>query len=135
MLLDVVDYFRGDKMNKDTKPFLSIEEQLNHLDSKGITFNIISKDEAKRYLITNNNYYKLRAFRKNYDKALNGKNEGKYICLDFGMLCDLATIDMHLRYCILQLALNSEHFLKIKLLNKCESYKEDGYEIVIDDIK
>ena len=122
-------------MNKEIKPFLKIDEQLNHLESKGVTFNIINRDDAKRYLAENNNYFKLRAFRKNYDKILGGRNDGKYIGLDFGMLCDLATIDMHVRYCILQLALNTEHFLKVKLLKQCELHNEDGYAIVIDFFK
>lgn len=119
-------------MNKESKPFLSTEEQLQHLESKGVSFNIISRDEAKKYLDESNNYFKLRAFRKNYEKIPNGENAGKYIGLDFGMLCDLATIDMHVRYCILQLALNTEHFLKVKLLKKCELNSEDGYAIVTD---
>ncbi|SFA87123.1 Abi-like protein [Acetitomaculum ruminis DSM 5522] len=119
-------------MNKVTKPFLKIEDQLKHMESKGITFNIISRDEARNYLTENNNYFKLRAFRKNYDKVSGGENDGKYIGLDFGMLCDLATIDMHVRYCVLQLALNTEHFLKVKLLKRCELNNEDGYAIVND---
>ncbi len=119
-------------MNKETKPFLTIEEQLNHLELKGVSFNIIGRDEAEKYLTENNNYFKLRAFRKNYEKIQGGENDGKYIGLDFGMLCDLATIDMHVRYCILQLALNTEHFLKVKLLKRCELNNEDGYAVVID---
>ncbi len=119
-------------MNVNTKPFLSTEQQITHLASKGVTFNTMSRDDAEKYLSQNNNYFKLRAFRKNYSKIPDGKNKGKYIGLDFSALCDLATIDMHLRYCILQLALNTEHFLKVKLLKNCEKNAEDGYVIVTD---
>lgn len=119
-------------MNPIDQPLLTIEDQVAHLKSKGVTFNIMSEDEAISYLLESNNYFKLRAFRKNFERYQDGKNKDKYINLDFAMLCDLATIDMHLRYVILQISLNVEHFLKVKLLSKTEANHEDGYLIVSD---
>ncbi len=119
-------------MNKQGKPFLTAHEQILHLLSKGVSFEILEQAAAEKYLQNNNNYFKLRAFRKNYERIANGPNAGKYIGLDFAMLCDLATIDMHMRYTILQIALNNEHFLKVKLLRKMEVNGEDGYAVVTD---
>ena len=48
------------------------------------------------------------------------------------MLKDLAIIDMHLRYVLIHLALDVEHFAKIKLLRRIEESGNDGYKIVTD---
>lgn len=80
------------------------------------------------------NYFKLTAYRKNYNKHPDGEKKGQYINLDFAYLVDLAVIDMHLRYAIVHMALNIEHHVKLKLLRKVESSGEDGYQIVQDYI-
>ena len=80
------------------KPQLTPKEQIEHLKKKGVKFNYISEDEAIKYLSDNNNYFKLRAYRKSFEKYTEGENEGKYIDLDFAMLKDLAIIDMRFRY-------------------------------------
>lgn len=36
----------------------------------------------------NNNYFKLRAYRKNFEKYVGGAKNGQYINLDFAMLKD-----------------------------------------------
>lgn len=46
--------------------FLTAKEQVRHSEGKGVQFNDFSKTKAIRYLEENNNYFKLRAFRKNY---------------------------------------------------------------------
>ena len=55
---------------KDKKPKLSIDNQILHLQSKGIKFNEMSVAEAKEYLSENNNFFKISAYRKNYPKHL-----------------------------------------------------------------
>ena len=62
-----------------TKPRLSLEGQVEHLKQKGVLFNIMDEEAAKEYLTQNNNYFKLTAYRKNYDKHPDGENKGKYI--------------------------------------------------------
>ena len=61
------------------KPKLSLDEQIEHLKDKGILFNIMDESDAKKYLEQNNNYFKLTAYRKNYNKHPDGKNKGKYM--------------------------------------------------------
>ncbi len=114
------------------KPILTNQEQIDHLINKGVRFDLISIEEAKMYLDKNNNYFKLRAYRKNFPKHPDGPNKGKYINLDFAMLKDLAIIDMRLRYVLLHMALDIEHFSKVKILNQIETVGEDGYKIVED---
>lgn len=120
---------------KYKKPKLSIDDQILHLQSKGINFNEMSVADAKEYLSENNNFFKISAYRKNYPKHLAGENEGKYIDLDFVYLKDLAILDMRLRYLFLHLCLDVEHYTKISLLRTVdENDSEDGYSIVNDYI-
>lgn len=107
------------------KPKLTTAEQISHLLSKGVKFERISIEEARKYLSENNNYFKLRAYRKNYPKS-----KGQYINLDFEYLKDLSIIDMRLRYTFIHMALDIEHFAKVKLLRALEISSCDGYDIV-----
>ena len=50
-------------MYKETKPMLTPEELINHLEDKGIKFELIDKASAQRYLEENNNYFKLVYYR------------------------------------------------------------------------
>ena len=117
-------------MSDKMRPMLTTEEQIKHLQSKGVTFDRISVEEAERYLDENNNYFKLRAYRKNFPKHSEGELAGQYINLDFAMLKDLSVIDKRLRYIVIQLALDVEHFAKVKLLKFIEQHDTDGYTVV-----
>ena len=50
------------------------------------------------------------------------------------MLVDLSIVDMLLRYEMLLLTLDVEHFAKVKLLKNIEMEGEDGYAVVSDFI-
>lgn len=108
---------------------LSIEQQIQKMDENGITFIYTSKDEAKKFLTDNTYFFKLWAFRKNYDK----NSKDKYINLDFAYLKDFSTIDMRFRKLVLSMVLSIEHFLKVQLNNDIsKNPNEDGYSIVTD---
>ena len=109
---------------------LNYQEQIEHLEKKGIQFNHFTKDAAANYLEKNNNFFRLLSYRKNFDKRI---NDGTYINLDFGQLVDLAVIDTRIRMIIVEMALNIEHFAKISLLwNVTNDINEDGYSIISD---
>lgn len=113
------------------KQILSIDQLIEHMKNKGISFNEVSETDAKEFLQKNNYYMKLAAYRANYEKNLTGKREGKYKNLDFGYLKELSTIDMHLRYIIIDMCLDIEHSIKVKLINEITNNSlEDGYNIV-----
>ena len=113
------------------KQLLSIDELIQHMKNRGITFNEISENDAKQFLQNNNYYMKLAAYRANYDKCDTGKRQGQYKKLDFGYLKELSTIDMYLRYIVLDMCLDIEHVIKVRLIkNITNNPSEDGYDIV-----
>lgn len=122
-------------MYKESKPMLSAEELIEHLKEKGVKFELISENDAKKYLKENNNYFKLVSYRKNYPKYENGEKIGNYINLDFRMLMDLAIIDMRIRKTMLSIVLDLEHYTKVKLISKIENTSKDGYTIVEEYLK
>lgn len=125
-------------MYKKSKPMLTPSELIKHLESKGVKFELINKEDAQKYLEENNNYFKLVSYRKNFPKYEKGENCGKYIDLDFKMLMDLSIIDMRIRKTMLSIVLDLEHYAKVKLLSKIENTSKDGYTTVeeyIQDLK
>lgn len=112
---------------------LSVQEQIDHMKSKGIKFNIFDEEKALHFLEFNTYFFKLKSYAKNYEKYLRGENCGKYVNLEFAYLIELSTLDLHLRKFIIKLCLDIEHHLKLKLVRDCCNNKhEDGYTIVKD---
>lgn len=116
-------------MYKESKPMLTPLELVNHLEEKGVKFELTNKENAQKYLEENNNYFKLVSYRKSFPKYENGENCGKYINLDFKMLTDLSIIDMRIRKTMLNIVLDLEHYIKVKLLSKIEKTSKDGYRL------
>lgn len=116
------------------KEKLCIDEQIEHMKSCGIKFNITTEEEAKKFLVNSSYFFKVKAFCKNFSKVATGPDQGKYLDLEFAYLIELSTLDMHFRRFILGITLDVEHYLKVKLLNDfiTEHPKEecDGYSIV-----
>ena len=124
----LMDFVQEESLHE--RPKLTVEQQVEHLKSKGVKFERCSEEDAITYLRENNNYFKLRSYRTGFDKIEKGENAGRYIDLDFAMLRDMAIIDMEMRYNILHLALDIEHCEKVKLLRYVSESEEDGYAIV-----
>lgn len=108
------------------KEKLSVEEQIDYLKYKGITFNYNSDQLAKDVLANRTYYYKVTAFRKNFSK----NEDNKYSNVDFSLLNDLAVIDMHLRYLFIKLSLDIEHNIKSLIIRLITESDEDGYKII-----
>ena len=96
----------------------------------GITFDIVSEADAKRYLDTYTYYFRIKAYAKNYEKYINTDKQGQYINLDFAYLVDLSEIDALFRDLVLRMSSNLEYYLKVKLLSDFNMTDEDGYDIV-----
>lgn len=112
------------------KPWLTAEQQVEHLEAEGVQFEIVDRAEAAAYLKRNNNFFRINQFKKGFPRYNGGPNNGKYIHLDFSMLKDLAIIDYEFRQELLLITIDVEHFAKIWLLDYLERQGEDGYSIV-----
>mgnify|MGYP000428319387 CR=1 FL=1 len=114
----------------DKKPWLTPLEQIAHLRSKGVRFDLISETEACSYLAENNNYFRIRSYRTNFEKVTEGARKGQYANLDFKMLVDLSIVDMLLRNELFPMALDIEHFSKVRLLRAIEARNEVTYNLL-----
>lgn len=115
------------------KPLLTVEQQIAHMKSKGITFNFVTEQDAAAYLTSRTYLFKLYAFRTLFDKRVDGPRDGQYVGLDFGHLLALASLDRDLRYTLLPLTLDVEHFARVKLVREATRREgEDGYSITSD---
>ena len=113
------------------KELLTVDQLIDHMKYKGIKFKEISEEEAKIFLNNNNYYMKLASYRANYVKCQSGEREGQYQNLDFAYLKELSTLDMYLRYMIMEMALDIEHAIKVKIIRDvADNLEEDGYNIM-----
>ena len=119
-------------VDKKLKPSLAVDEQIAHLKSKGVTFNLCSEDEAAEYLHSANNFLRTSSYRRLYPVKASGRHSGEYADLDFGHLHSLSSLDRRFRACFLAITLDIEHFARMEVLDKCEERGEDGYAIVQD---
>lgn len=121
-----------EKHKIELRPMMKIADMVTYLKTKNIKFELITEEEAQKYLRDNNNYYNLMAYKHNFEKyMINGTFIDKYIDLDFAYLKDLAIIDYRVRMLFFKIIIDIEHYLKIRILNLIEDIdKEDGYRIV-----
>lgn len=113
---------------QNEKKKLTVEEQIQDMVDKNIQFELCSKDYAKKFLKYNNYYFKLKSYARNYN--INQQTK-KYYNLDFAYLVELSKLDMYIRKIILELSLDVEHYLKVRLINDMsDNSEEDGYNIV-----
>ena len=110
------------------RPKLTIEQQVEYLKNKGVTFELCSEEQAISFLKNNTFFFKIKAFDKNY---IINPTTGKYLNLDFAYLMELSTLDMHFRRLISHATLDLEHYLKVWLIREIsDDPDEDGYRIV-----
>lgn len=114
------------------KPMLMAEQLVEHLKSRGVSFELCSEEDAVAYLLDANNYLRAAAYRKLYFRQVDGDNPGAYVNLEFEDLVELSSIDRRLREALLSATIDVEHFAKMRLLRMCEEHGEDGYAIVSD---
>ncbi len=113
---------------QNEKRKLTVEEQIQDMIDKNIQFELCSQEDAKKFLKYNNYYFKLKSYAKNYNMNLQTK---KYYNLDFAYLVELSKLDMYIRKIVLELSLDVEHYLKVRLMNDLsDNPEEDGYNIV-----
>ncbi len=110
-------------------PKLTVPEVIDYCkNTLGITFNLMDEEKAKTFLEKHNFFFRLKL----YCGICNEQTKsGKYVGLDFGHLVELSTVDMFLRKLLLKLTIDLEHYLKVKVVNECQSNPaDDGYEVV-----
>lgn len=117
-----------------------MDELIAHMKEKGIKFEKMPEEDARKYLMTDNYYFKLSAYRANYPKCSpNSVRDGQYENLDFAYLRELSDIDRKLRYHVLEMCLDIEHSIKAHLIESVtedgEKGIEDGYRIVKEFLK
>lgn len=107
----------------------SAARQVTYLrDSKGVSFNIIGEDEAESFLDNRNYFFKVKAFGKNYEKYYTeGDLKGRYVNLDFAYLVELSRLDKHLRSLVLDLTLDIEHYIKVRINASAMKCGSDPY--------
>lgn len=119
----------GEKhMSPRTK--LTVQEQVEHMKSRGISFEIVTEEEAKEYLENNNYFFKLKAYDKMFETYQTGEKKGKYVNLELAYLKEMAILDMHLRHFILKTSVDLEHTIKVRFMQDFNNSESDGYEIV-----
>ena len=93
--------------------FAVARQQIEHLQKRGVTFDIWSKGEALLYLQKHTNYFRLKSYKSGFERVSGEADDGRYIHLDFAMLVDLSVIDMLLRNELPPMTLDIEHFAKV----------------------
>ena len=111
------------------EPKLTVPEIIDYCKNElGITFNIMDEQKAQEFLHKNNYFFRLKQYTEIcFEKTKSGKYQG----LDFGHLVELSTIDMFLRKLLLKMTIDLEHYLKVNLVNDCQTNPDDdGYGVV-----
>lgn len=118
-----------------SKRTLTADEQVAYLkDEKGVGFDLMTEDEARGLLASRDYFFRVKAFAKNFDKYSSPDSErlGQYINLDFGHLVELAELDDALRELALNLALDIEHAMKVRVNAAAMRCGADPYAIASD---
>lgn len=115
-----------------TTPIMDAPAQVSYLrDKKNVSFKLVSEADAIVFLEERSFFFKLKAFAKDFEKYNCKPGEkGRYINLDFGHLVELSKLDKALRSLVLDLALDIEHYLKVRINAAAMRAGSDPFEIV-----
>lgn len=123
----------GQDSTERHKALLTVDQQIEHLKSKGVRFALCTEAEAAIYLSKRTYFFKIASYRVLFEKRTGGKHDGQYINLDFRHLITLASLDRDLRYALLPLTLDVKHAARAKLIRiVTQRIDEDGYAIARD---
>lgn len=98
-------------------PLIDADQQVRHLEDRGVRFELTDEREAERFLRESNFFFKVKAFAKCFSRYTSPGSErfGSYINLDFAHLAELTRLDHHLCETVLSLTLNIGHYMKVDL--------------------
>lgn len=113
-------------------PIMDAHAQVSYLkDEKNVSFRLMSEKDAVTFLEERNFFFKLKAFAKDFEKyACKPGEKGRYVNLDFGHLVELSKLDRTLRSLVLDLALDIEHYLKVRINAAAMHAGADPFEVV-----
>lgn len=118
--------YTGEQKFMPKKP-LTIEEQIQFLKKRNVSFNLMNEDEASHFLRENTYFFKIKAYLHNYKiPTQSNACNSRYIPSDFAYLKELSTLDLALSRLALSLSNNVEHAMKIhfnNLLMSAQDYK------------
>lgn len=101
----------------DQTSIMTAADQVAYLrDDKNVSFNLVTESDAVTFLEERNFFFKVKAFAKDFEKYVEKPGDkGRYVNLDFGQLVELSRLDSVLRALVLELALDVEHYLKVRI--------------------
>ena len=67
---------RGVDGMSEYKRWLSLDEQIAQLKVKGVQFSIMDENAARDYLFRQNNYFRITAYRRNFQRHPGGPKNG-----------------------------------------------------------
>lgn len=115
-----------------TAPIMGAHAQVSYLrDEKNVSFRLMSEEDAAAFLEERSFFFKLKAFAKDFEKyACKPGEKGRYVNLDFGHLVELSKLDKALRSLVLDLALDIEHYLKVRINAAAMHAGANPFEVV-----
>ena len=118
MLMDSVEKYTVWSMDDGVRDAVSIklittlEQQIELLKGKGVTFERCAEDCALDILTSGETYLHLSAYRVLFQRHEDGPDVGKFVNLDFGDLLDVSCFDDAFRETFRLLAKNLRGFVR-----------------------
>ncbi len=114
------------------KPMLTVEQQIAHMKTKGITFNLVSEGEAAAHLREKCQFFRVYAYRSSSPSTSAARGTASMWVSTSETSTSSPTSTESLRDALLPMTLDVEHFAKVRLLAAAEDRGEDGYAVMRD---